>query len=516
MSKTFLVAQREYLENLRTKTFWIGILMFPILLGVSILAPIWLDKVKDARRFAVIDRSGFLLEEVRESISVQDLQRLLNGFLPATAEEEETLKAIPAPVRSVLETVTGLGKEAYPEVAQFLVSGTREESSLPRETLASLEIDREPFLEWWNNLTPVEMNRLQKGLDRSRYHLTDYPQTEMTPERMNEKIQAGELFAYFEIGPDPVEGNEGCRYVSNNLTDRDLLNWFNGHASGIVKERRVASAGIDRQTAHWINQSLNFETNRVGASGEGEKVRAQDMAGQWAPVAFVYLLWISVFTVAQILLTNTIEEKSNRIIEVLLSSVSPFQLMSGKILGNALTGLTVIGSWIGFVLLGITIVPRFLERAPNVQLEQVVSEPLYLGSFIFYFLAGYFLYSALLVGIGSVCNNPKEAQNLMLPVMLILIVPLLSMMPVAQDPNGTLARTLSYIPFFTPFVMMNRAAGPPPIVDYVGTTLLLLVSVPLVFWAASRIFRIGVLMTGQPPSARQMIHWLFTESRRRD
>ncbi|MCA9449003.1 MAG: ABC transporter permease, partial [Candidatus Omnitrophica bacterium] len=337
-------------------------------------------------------------------------------------------------------------------------------------------------------------------------------EAEKNQESLNEMIQRGALFAYFEIGPNPVEGSEGCRYVSNNLTDRDLLNWFNGYASSIVKERRIAAKGIDAQTARWLNQSLNFETNKVGASGEGEKVRVEDTAGQWAPVAFVYILWVSIFSVAQILLSNTIEEKSNRIIEVLLSSLSPFQLMSGKILGNAATGLTVIASWIGCLLVGVTVIPRFFESAPSVQLDQVISEPLYLGSFLFYFLMGYFIYAAILVGIGSVCSNPKEAQNLMLPVMLMLIVPLMSMMPVAQDPNGTLARTLSYIPVFTPFVMMNRAAGPPPMVDYIGTTLLLLISLPIFFWGASRIFRIGILMTGQPPNLFQIFRWLFTET----
>src|SRR5690606_22357770 len=166
---------------------------------------------------------------------------------------------------------------------------------------------------------------------------------------------------------------------------------------------------------------------------------------------FVYLLWIAVFSIAQMLLTNTVEEKSNRIIEVLLSSVSPHQLMNGKILGIAATGLTMIGSWVVFALIGLKVVDL------DVAWSAVVSDPLYLGSFIGYFLAGYLIYAAVLVAIGSVCNSLKEAQNLMQPVILVLMVPVIAMFFVVRDPNGTVARILTYIPVYTPFLMMNRA-----------------------------------------------------------
>ncbi len=514
MNKTFLIAQREYLENLKTKTFWIGILMFPVILSVSILLPMWLEKVKDARRFTAIDHSGFLLEEILKSASAQDIYRFLGGWSVTEEGKRALLGEIPEETRTVLKVVEEAGRSSVWQISQYLVFPEKGAEELPEAIVPALRQSRETFLKWWRDLSPQQAGLLQKGLDRNRFHFVEMTEAERTPESLNGKIQSGEIFAYFEIGPDPVKGNEGCRYVSNNLTDREILNWFNGHASSVVKERRIASKGIDGETARWINQPLGFETNKVGASGAGEKVQAQDTAGQWAPVVFVYILWVSIFSVAQILLTNTIEEKSNRIIEVLLSSVSSFELMSGKIFGNAATGLTVIGSWIGFLFLGVTVIPRMFEGAPSIQLEEVISEPLYLGSFLVYFLLGYFLYAALLVGIGSVCTNPKEAQNLMLPIMLILFVPFMAMMPVAQDPNGTLARVLSYIPVFTPFVMMNRSAGPPPMVDYVGTTLLLLVCVPLFFWGASRVFRIGILMTGQPPKFFQMLRWLFSDSNR--
>ena len=129
-------------------------------------------------------------------------------------------------------------------------------------------------------------------------------------------------------------------------------------------------------------------------------------------------------------------------------------------------------------------------------------------SFLFYFLSGYLLYASLLVGIGSVCNSLKEAQNLMLPILIPLMLPLMAMVLVSQDPNGTFARVMSFIPLFTPFVMMNRAAGPPPLWEYLATTVLMVVSVYLAVRGAGKVFRIGILMTGKPPRLREIVRWM--------
>jgi ABC-type Na+ efflux pump permease subunit len=107
-------------------------------------------------------------------------------------------------------------------------------------------------------------------------------------------------------------------------------------------------------------------------------------------------------------------------------------------------------------------------------------------------------------------NTIQEAQALMAPVMMLLMLPLLSMVPIGRDPNGAFAKVMSYIPPFTPFVMMNRAAGPPTIWEYIGTSVLLLAAVAGALWAAAKIFRIGILMTGKPPKAREIFQWIRT------
>ena len=119
--------------------------------------------------------------------------------------------------------------------------------------------------------------------------------------------------------------------------------------------------------------------------------------------------------------------------------------------------------------------------------------------FVFYYLCCYALYAGIFLAIGSLCNTLKEAQSLIMPLMLVLVVPVLTMSFVAQDPNGTMARIMSWIPLFTPFTMMNRAAAQPPMVDIVGTTIVLLICIVAVLWLSGRIFRQGILRTGQPP-----------------
>ena len=532
-NKIGLVAQREFVENLRTKAFWIGILTFPILIVLGILIPIWLERNKATREYAVIDESGWLLEAIEQRAAMPDLEKVFGEALTllrasrdadgaqfdALPEElRNTATQLDAGLEYVLEQKGGEVAELEQQIVGGFASmvagfagtrGAQVRELLPEEVVAEMERLRGSIQDWWLALPAEEAERYGSGLDKSRYQRVDAGGT--GPEAVDElgrRVADGDLFAYFVIGEDPVGGDEGSRYVSANLTDDDLRNWFSRLASDVVRDRRLAERNIDSETARWVQAPLRFQVSKVGEEGAEEEVAEVDFVRQWAPVAFVYLLWISVFTIAQMLLTNTIEEKSNRLMEVLLSSVSPIQLMVGKILGIAATGLTMLSSWLIFFYLVTKYVPRFFDADLPFDLSVIARDPLYIFSFLVYFLLGYLLFASLLVGIGSVCNSLKEAQNLMQPVILVMMVPLFLMLPIGRDPNGLLARVTSYIPPLTPFVMMNRAAGPPTTLEYVVTSILLLVTVGLVMWAAAKVFRIGVLMTGKPPKLLEIVRWI--------
>ncbi len=533
MSRTWLVARREVVENVRTKTFWIGILSFPVILALSILIPTWLQSRIDVRPFGVEDRSGWLLKELKASWSLPDLPKLAAALrgeedapplpasgLPACLREGGRLKAA---LRALdgdrlqaflgsLPLLAGLSSDEFSEglgkgAAGAALGGFPLPESLKREARA---FHREvlELRTWWKGLPKEEAEPFRGPDGFGRYRL----EAEAPEKELKEMLARGELFAYFVINEDPVEGSKGAEYFSKNLTDTKLREWMTRQVSRIVRARRVAKLRLTPEKAEWLNRPFRFASRTLDASGKESKVEKSDVVLKWAPMVFVYLLWISVFILAQMLLTNTIEEKSNRIIEVLLSSVSPRQLMTGKIFGIAITGLMMVGSWALFFILGVEILPLLFPEASRIisefELARILAEPIYLLSFFGYFLAGYLLFASLLAGIGSVCNSLKEAQNLQQPVMILLLVPLFAMMPVASDPNGTLARVLSFIPPFTPFVMMNRAGGPPETWEYLATGVLLALTVFLTFRGAAKVFRVGILMTGKPPRIREILRWL--------
>lgn len=552
-NKTLLVAQREYMENIRTKMFWIGILFVPILIVGSIGVSAWLQKKKDTRTYAVIDESGWLLKDLDERAAMPDLKAVFRtaiqwhkdaderfATLPASiqsfardmaADLDKGFDALPAEVQAQVRAAAGK-KEGEFDLQDYLLDTVVKSFSVdgPESGMASLEalsgkLDLIPeeyrvqvreFLTvrgevrtWWKNLPPEEAGKFGKEISKSRYLRRDFEGSgETAIEQLNQDVADKKLFAYFIIGKDPVDGDAGCKYVSNNLTDNDLKRWFGGVATDVVREKRLEEEAIDPQTAEHIQRPLSFESKKVSKTGEEEKVDVKDRVRQMAPIAFVYVLWLAIFSIAQMLLTNTIEEKSNRILEVLLSSISPLQLMMGKIFGICLTGLTVITSWVIYFALAVRFVPKMMGVDTNINLSSIAGDPTFILSFLVYFTLGYLLFATCFVGIGSVCNSVKEASNLMMPVTLMLMLPLMSMIPISQDPNGRLARVLSFIPPFTPFVMMNRAAGPPAMWEYVTTTVLLVVSILVSMWAAAKVFRIGILMTGKPPSPLEIVKWL--------
>ena len=512
--KIFLVASRELMEYVRTKAFWFGILFVPLLIAGSVIVPALLQKAKDARKFAVIDQSGWLLAEVESRARLDDAREILQLVRDdAKKGGESSLVGLPAILRELAPAVEGAKDPQLPGLARTLAGAESlvaepEGDAAPAEAgLALCRSKSAAFIAWYDGLTPVIAGSISKSLDRAKFHRV------LPDARSEDELKAAlergpkELFGYFVIGPDPAAGSEGCKYVSNNSTDGAVRSWLARLATDSVRRQRFSREGVEPSVARRIQDNLVFQDTQIGKEGAETKVSVEDRIRHAAPAVFTYLLWFSIFISAQMLLTNTIEEKSNRLMEVLLSSTSPLDLMIGKTLGTAATGFTMVASW---VLLGagaIMIVPKVMGIDIGIDLGSIVSTG-YILSFLGYYVLGYLLYSSVFCAIGSLCDNIKDAQNLMQPVMGVLIMPLFLLIFVAQDPNGTLARVLSFIPPFTPFVMMNRAAGPPATWEYVATFALLIASIFAAFYLSAKIFRIGVLMTGQPPKPMEILRWL--------
>jgi ABC-2 type transport system permease protein len=483
-NKTLLVAQREYLENVRTKTFWIGIFIVPVLLAGLVGVSVLLQKLREVQRYSVVDLGG--------------------GELMARAERE--FRAGDA--RAMWRIAQQMKDD--PALAGMRQGGGADGEPTGEQMTA--------VLDWAARQDPTELAKLGDLGASKRFTLVS-PQElgviatapEDVQRELSQRVHKGELFAYFVLGADPDTTVDDFRYVSNNFTDDALRRGYEAALTRIVQRDRITAAGIAPKVAAHIQQQVACKQLQADSAGGTTVVKKENVVDQWAPVGFVYFLWMAILGVASMLLTNTVEEKSNRIIEVLLSSVSPGQLMQGKIWGIAATGMTMVFVWILFALAAAWTVPQLLGMSGGgviVGVFKALQNSGYLLSFAFYFLAGYLLYAAILVAIGAACNTLKEAQNLTQPVMMTLMIPMLSMVFIGQEPNGTVAKVLSWIPFFTPFTMMNRAGGPPATWEYVGTSVLLLVTIWLTMRAAGKIFRVGVLMTGNPPKLKEILGWL--------
>ncbi len=540
-NKTLIVASREFVENMRTKAFWLGILLVPILIVAGIVVPLWLEKAKGIRKYVVIDNSGWLLTAVESRAKEPDfgtvLEKLVNAQLVVEGDAKKKDKNIAAlqeklssalgdlkgekdlkegPLKGLAESLRDNKKlldESLHKAGAFYRDLGKPEGQamlgmLPPKVKDAVVKMRTTIIEWWRDLPDKDAREYQSHSGRGAYERVEVAGAgDALLEELNKQILSEKLFAYFVINKDPVKDSDGAKYVSSNLTDDSLRNWFENLATEEVRAKRMAAEDIDASKADWLLSRFDFDSKKVSKTGAEEKVKDEDQFRQIAPIAFVYLLWIAIFSISQMLLTNTIEEKSNRVLEVLLSSISPLELMLGKILGIAATGLTVIVTWVISFITCVRFIPAMLGK-DKIDLSVIASDPLYIGSFILYFLGGYLLFAALFVGIGSVCNSVKEASNLMMPVSMTLMVPLFAMIPIMKDPNGSLAHFLSYIPPFTPFVMMNRAAGPPAPHEYVITGIELVISIILVTYGAAKVFRVGVLMTGKAPTFKEVINWM--------
>ena len=491
MHSALLIAQREYLENVKTRGFWLSILLMPIIVALMSTVPILLSDSTSEVRYTVIDSSAWVLKAVQKNTLKRDIQGVLESeILPPTG-------------RKLLQQV----RQQFHDSDQFVNDAVELIYALNREhaSIANTPTLLEQFVDWWQTNPHLVLEILPEA-SFGRFTYVELADT--STDHLNNLVNTDQLLGYFLIPDDPVSSSEGAVYVSKNLTNRDLQFWFSRAVSSVVQRQRIREESISPEIANWIQETISFETRIISDAGDLESTDVSDTLTQWVPVAFVYLLWISIFAITQMLLTNTVEEKSNKLVEVLLSSVSARTLMTGKILGIAATGLTVVGCWLVAGLLLILALPIFLGAPLPLDLVSLVSKPLYLGSFILYFVLGYLFYAALLCGVGSLCNTLKEAQNLIMPVQLILFIPLMVMIPIGKDPNGTLAVVMSWIPPFTPFAMMNRAAFPPGPLTYLFTTLLMLVSIYGALNLAGRVFERGILLTGKAPKLTQILRFL--------
>jgi ABC-2 type transport system permease protein len=308
------------------------------------------------------------------------------------------------------------------------------------------------------------------------------------------------LLAIVAIHPDAVVPSAGGTsgtfdlFVRANLDDR-VMNQIREAAEEAIVDARLSEAGLDRGRIDALTQVARVRPITVATSGESSAVSG--FSGL-LPMGFAVLLMISVMSSGQYLLTTTIEEKSSRTMEVILSAVSPLQLLAGKILAQLAVGLVIL---ILYSSIGIF---ALLSMAMLGLLDTWL-----LMYLVIFFLITYVIMGSLMAAIGSAVNELREAQPLMTPVTLLMMIPWLFWFPITRDPNSTFATAVSFIPPMNAFAMLLRltSTSPPPMWQ---VWLSIAVGVSAAFgalWFASRVFKIGLLMHGRPPNLSTLIRW---------
>ena len=325
---------------------------------------------------------------------------------------------------------------------------------------------------------------------------------------LSDRVRGGDLFAYVVIDEGVIAGDEGAEisYHTQTPTFRDLPEWIRIVLNGRIRQERFRAAGLDEALVERLGRPAplrQYGLAKVTSTGEVKKEKVDEFAVFGIPAIAMFLLFALVMMAAPALLNNVLEEKIQRIAEVLVASVSPFELFLGKLLGTVFVSWTLSLLYIGG---GLFVAGHYgvLDRVPF---------PL-LGWFLLFQLMALLIFGSIFSAIGAACSELRDAQSMMTPAMLIVMFPIFVWFIVLRSPDSPFAVGASLFPPATPFLMLLRIAIPPgpaawEIVVAVAATALFTV---FCVWAAAKIFRIGILMQGQPPSLRKLLRWVRAAS----
>lgn len=452
MSRVLQVALREFQSTVLTKGFIIGVLITPVIIGVMILIfPILLDQTppRIQGEVALADPTGEVADELASWLAPEAMAGRREDLL----EKAQSVVPVGVPTsgdapRAALESVLG-------EVPTLTVVSLAPGSDL--------EAAKEPLF---------------AGGPRD-----------------------GGRVALVVVHPDAIRAPEGTQFgsydlfVRKNLDDR-IIDEIRGGVREALINARVREYGLDGELVRSLSRVPRVRPTTV--TRDGEKV-THEIFTMMLPLGFMILLLTSVLTGGQYLMTTTVEEKSSRVVEVLLSAVSPMQLMAGKIIGQMGVGLVLLVLYAG---MGVAALVSFALFG--------LLDPWLIVYLAIFYLIGYFVVASLMAAVGAAVNEMREAQTLMTPIMVFLMVPWLLWMPISRNPESTLAVVSSFLPPINTFTMLLRMTSsvPPPWWQVWISIAIGVASAWAAVWFAAKVFRIGLLMFGKPPNLATLIRWV--------
>jgi len=446
LNRIFAVIRREYLERVKTKAFWISTLLVPVFLGAVMIIPAWLaSRGGGTFTVAVLDFTGRFAEPIRVELD----EMLGRHASTATQALEET------------GMMHGEQAEAIGEMT--------EESILKLE-LVSLEVGNDP---------------------------------EAARERAKQGIQNSEFDGLLVL-PATLPDEGQAEYVSPNVSTFQMLSVLERSVNNVMVADRLTTAGLDPEAVGELTRRVDLKTMKLGAKGQETHDQGQ---GFLISYVFIMIIYMTVLMYGMYVMRGVLEEKSSHIVEVIISTVKPFELMLGKILGIGAVGLTQFLLW-SLMMVAIS-APGAASALGMGGLELPAVPAIQIIFFVVYFVLGFLLYGTLYAGIGAAFDTEQEAQNFQGVITMFLVVPLVLMMYILNQPNAPLSVALSLFPFFTPMLMFLRMTlTPVPAIQLAASVAIMGATIVAAAWLVGKIYRVGILMHGSKPKLKDMWRWI--------
>ncbi len=314
-------------------------------------------------------------------------------------------------------------------------------------------------------------------------------------------VLSGAIDGYLYLPPDAL-ARSAAEYHGKNVSNVMDLGLLDKAVEDALIRFRLSGAGLPEARVQELMRRLELKTIRLSESGERE-----DAGGSFLlSMILLMTLYTTVAIWGGALMNGVIEEKTSRVVEVMVSSISPSRLLAGKLLGVGAVGLTQFLVWAGFMA-GLSFFAAQAAAVSGARLPEIPWAVLVL--FVVFFLLGYFLYGAMYAAVGASVNSQQEAQSLVFLVLMPLILAVMCFPMVLASPDSTLSTVLSLVPFWTPLLMFLRASAlMPPAWQIALSIVLTLGTIVVLNWAAARIYRVGILMYGKRPGFREILRWI--------
>ncbi len=368
--------------------------------------------------------------------------------------------------------------------------------------------------------TGVLLERMQaEAEDQYRFVAAEAPL-----DSLRAAVEAGTYDGYLVLPGDVLTGAGAATYYSVEGGGLSFGERLERLVSRAVEAERLEARQVDAEVLEILETSVPMRMVKLTDEGE-----AADDTIAYVLVGYImgFFIYFAMFFYGAFVMNGVIEEKTSRVVEVMVSSVRPFQLLMGKVLGIGAMGLVQMAAWAVLILLLLTfsgsIASLFLNPADfnlpaQASQEEVLAaadfsvpeiEPGLFVWFLLFFLGGYLLYASLFAAVGSAVEQQQDAQGLMMPITLLILVPIIFITFIVESPNTTLSVVLSLIPFFSPILMVVRAAVTDvPFWEIALSYLLLIGGFLGAIWLSARIYRVGILMYGKKPSLRELARWV--------